>query len=212
MNAFVKKLPAWVCDAIHVKVPRISQDAPSNCCLTNQSAFARFQIRTLRCAMRPNRPAQLSTHSRKKCAHLPGNGAALRASGHRTAMSPPLVQGLRPSWNSEGLASLQIFFRNWIFVAFLLPIDIYDPPAMAVVKQLDAVDSAHERFEILLVMTRFVRTPYVSDVSELFGVPGDFLFEKSVLGKVWFHTGDETIHVQNLRRETIGHSRLGSRN
>jgi hypothetical protein len=30
--------------------------------------------------------------------------------------------------------------------AFLLPIDAYDPPAIAIVKQLYAIDSAHERF------------------------------------------------------------------
>jgi hypothetical protein len=32
-------------------------------------------------------------------------------------------------------------------------------------------------------------------VSKPFGVPGNFFFEESVLGKIWFHTGDETIYV-----------------
>ena len=52
-------------------------------------------------------------------------------------------------------------------------------------------------------MTRFVRAPDVSDVSELFGAPGDFFFKKSLLGKIRFHARDETIYVQNLRCKTV---------
>src|SRR4029453_13644155 len=109
-------------------------------------------------------------------------------------------------------ASLQILFRNWMLRAFLLPIDVYDPPAIAIVKQLYAVDSANERFGIVRVMTRFIHAPDVSDMSELFGAPGNFLLVKSIFGKIRFHAGDETIYVQNLRRETVVRARLRGRN
>src|SRR2546421_7415431 len=110
------------------------------------------------------------------------------------------------------LASSQILFGNWILYALLLPIDIYDPPAIAVVKQLYAIDSAHERFRIVFAVTRFIRAPDVSDVSELFGATRNFFFEKSVLGKIRFHACDETFYVQDLRCQTVIRSCLGSRN
>src|ERR1043165_8129398 len=70
MSIFVERRPAWVCSAIHLKGHQISQTAPQNSCLTNQSAFAIFPIRTLRCGTRPNPPAQRSTASREKCVRL----------------------------------------------------------------------------------------------------------------------------------------------
>jgi len=79
--------------------------------------------------------------------------------------------------------------------AFLLPVDAHDPPAIAVVKQLYAIDSAHERLRIISVVARFVRAPNMSNVSELFGAPDDFFFEESVLGHILFHAGDETFYV-----------------
>jgi hypothetical protein len=52
----------------------------------------------------------------------------------------------------------------------------------------------------------------VSDVSELFGAPGNFCLEKSVLGKIRFHARNETVHVQDLRRQTVIRARLCGRN
>ncbi len=105
----------------------------------------------------------------------------------------------------------KIFFRNWILCTFLLPIDVYDPPASAIVKQLDAVNSARERLRIVRVMTRFIDAPDVSDVSELFSASGNFLFERSVLGNIRFHAGDESIYVQHLRCKTVTCARLYGR-
>src|SRR4026209_869403 len=97
MSIFVERRPAWVCSAIHLKGHQISQTAPRNYCLTNQSAFAKFPIRTLRCGTRLRPQAQGSTASREKCARLPYVGKERRASP-----------------KPEGLAWLQIFFGNWI--------------------------------------------------------------------------------------------------
>src|SRR6266487_3638588 len=95
---------------------------------------------------------------------------------------------------------------------FVLPIDVYDPPTSAIVEQLNAVNAAHKRCGIIGIVARLVCAPDVSNVSELFGAPGNFLFVKSLLGKIRFHAGDETIYVQNLRRETVIRAGLCSRN
>src|SRR5438093_1305055 len=117
-----------------------------------------------------------------------------------------------PNWQPDRLASLQIFFWNWVLCTFLLPKDVYDPPAIAIVKQLYAIDPSHERFGIVRIVTRFVRAPDLSDVSELFGAPGNFLFEKPMLSKIRFYAGDETVYIQHLRRETGVRARLSGRN
>jgi len=57
------------------------------------------------------------------------------------------------SWVDARLISLQIFSRNRIFCTFLLPKDVYDPPTIAIVKQLYAVDSAYEWFGIVYILT-----------------------------------------------------------
>ena len=94
---------------------------------------------------------------------------------------------------------------------FLLPIDRRDPPAIAVVEQLNAVDPARERFGIIYIVARFVRAPDMRDMPELFGAPPNFFFEKSVLSKIRFHARDETIYVQHLRLEIVIRSRLCGR-
>ena len=57
MNAFVERPPVCEYGATPGKARPISQRAPRCCCLTNRSAFVKFRIPTLRCAMHPNPPA-----------------------------------------------------------------------------------------------------------------------------------------------------------
>src|SRR5947208_17199058 len=82
--------------------------------------------------------------------------------------------------NSEGLW-LEIFRRNRVIRALVLPVNRQDPPAFAVIKKLKAIDAAHERRRIARIVTRFVRAPNVSDSAKLFGAPRDFRFVKALL-------------------------------
>ena len=66
---------------------------------------------------------------------------------------------------------LDIFCRNRIDQALLLPIDRHDPPTTAVMEQLNAVNPAHERFGIVGVVAGFVRAPDMRDVPKLFRTP-----------------------------------------
>jgi len=79
--------------------------------------------------------------------------------------------------------------------AFVLPIYAHDPPASAVVEQLNAVNSAHKRLRIIGVVARFVRAPNVSNAPKLFRPPRNLLFKKTALGHNLFHPGDETFYV-----------------
>jgi len=45
----------------------------------------------------------------------------------------------------------------------LLPVDVHDPPAFSVVEKLNAVDAAHERFGIVLVVARLINAPDMGD-------------------------------------------------
>jgi len=85
----------------------------------------------------------------------------------------------------------------------VLPIDGHDPPTSAVVEQLYAVNSAHERFGIVRVVTRFVGAQDMRDAPELFYAPRNLLFVKSVLRKIRFHARNEAIYVQQFRRELV---------
>ena len=82
--------------------------------------------------------------------------------------------------------------------ALVLPVNGQDPPALAVIKKLKAVDAAHERRGIAWIVTRFVRAPNVSDPAKLFGAPRDFCFVKALLKK-WFRPRDILFDIQHLR-------------
>ena len=84
--------------------------------------------------------------------------------------------------------------------ALVLPVNGHDPPAIAVVEQLDAVDSAHERFGIVVFVTRLVRAPDMCDVTELLAATRNFLFEESILFDVIAYARDEAVDVQHVRR------------
>src|SRR5258708_18226786 len=93
---------------------------------------------------------------------------------------------------------LEIFGRNRVLRALVLPVNRQDPPAFAVMKKLKAVDAAHERRGIAWIVTRFVRAPNVSDSAKLFGAPRDFCFVKTLLKK-WFRSRDILFDIQHLR-------------
>ena len=93
---------------------------------------------------------------------------------------------------------LEIFLRNRVLSALVLPVDRQDPPAFAVVKELKTVDAAHERRGIVRIVARFVRAPNVRDPAKLFGVPRDFRFVKTGFQKR-FCPRDVSFDIQNLR-------------
>ena len=83
--------------------------------------------------------------------------------------------------SSVRMVWLEIFLRNRVLRALVLPVNGQDPPAFAVIEKLKAVDAAHERRGIAWIVTRFVRAPNVSDPAKLFGAPRDFCFVKTLL-------------------------------
>lgn len=91
---------------------------------------------------------------------------------------------------------------------FLLPIDGHDPPAIAVVEQLNAVDPAHERFRIVYGVARFVRAPDVRDMPELFRAPRNFALKESVLLQVIADARDEAVDIQHVRRDLAAGTHL----
>ncbi len=93
---------------------------------------------------------------------------------------------------------LEIFLRDFVLGALVLPINGQDPPAPAVIEKLKAVDAAHERLGIARIVTRFVRAPNVSDPTKLFGAPCDLRFVKALLKK-WFRPRDILFDIQDLR-------------
>src|SRR5438094_10211430 len=95
--------------------------------------------------------------------------------------------------------------------ALLLPVNGHNPPAVAVVEQLNAVDSADERFGIVVFVARLVRAPNMRDLTKLLGATRNFLFVKSVLRKIRFHTRNEAIYVERFRREIVTPVRLCGR-
>ena len=93
---------------------------------------------------------------------------------------------------------LEIFLRDFVLSALVLPVNRKNPPAFAVIKKLKAVDAAHEWCGIAWIVTRFVRAPNVSDPAKLFGAPRDFCFVKTLLKK-WFCSRDILFDIQHLR-------------
>jgi hypothetical protein len=153
-TAFVANLPVAACGAIHGRVHQIFQGAQLNCSLRNPSAFDGLRTRTSPCVIRPNRPPSRSTDSGKKCVHLPRTADCSGLSAPRRVGSSHFnPDRTRFSIARRKFASLEIFFRNWMLRTFVLPINGHNPPASAVVEQLDTVDPAHERFGIVRVMT-----------------------------------------------------------
>jgi len=93
---------------------------------------------------------------------------------------------------------LEIFLRNRVLRALVLPVNGQDPPPLAVIEKLKAVNAAHERRGIAWIMTRFVRAPNMSDPAKLFGAPRNFCLVKALLKK-WFYSRDILFDIQHLR-------------
>src|SRR5436189_5738831 len=93
---------------------------------------------------------------------------------------------------------LEIFRRNRVLRAFVLPVNGQDPPAFAVIEKLKAVDAAHKRRGIAWIVTRFVSAPNMRDPAKLFGAPRDFRFVKTLLWKR-FCPRDILFDIQHLR-------------
>jgi hypothetical protein len=68
-----------------------------------------------------------------------------------------------------------------VVCALVLPVNGQDPPAIAVIEKLKAVDTTHEWLGIAQIVTRFVSAPNVSDSAELFGSPRDFCLVETLL-------------------------------
>ena len=84
-----------------------------------------------------------------------------------------------------GLRFGQIFRWDGIIRVFRLPEDGDDPPAFAIVHQLDAIDPAGKRFGIVSIASRFIRAENMRDVAEDVGLPRDFFFKEAVLFQRW---------------------------
>ena len=89
---------------------------------------------------------------------------------------------------------LEIFPRNRVLGALVLPANRQYPPAFPVIEELKTVDAAHKRLWIVRIMARFVRAPNVSNPAKLFGSPSDLFFVKAFLQKR-FYAGDVTFDV-----------------
>src|SRR5260370_6677962 len=83
----------------------------------------------------------------------------------------------------------------------VLPVDRQNPPALAVVEKLNAVDSAHEWFRIVRVVARLVGAPHVRDLTKLLNTTRDFLFVESIFLENRVSSRDEAFDIQDVRRK-----------
>ena len=93
---------------------------------------------------------------------------------------------------------LKILFRNRVLRGLMLPIDRQDPPALAVMEYLEAVDAAHEWGSIVWIMPRFVGAPNMTNPAKHFCSPRYLRLVKALLQK-WPYPCDVTLDIQNLR-------------
>ena len=81
----------------------------------------------------------------------------------------------------ELIPGSQIFSGQRVFFIFALPEYCDDPPALSVVHQLNAVDTARKGFFLVLRVARFVGAEEVGDAAEFFGPAGNLALEETVL-------------------------------
>lgn len=82
--------------------------------------------------------------------------------------------------------------------ALVLPVNANDPPTTLIVEQLNAVDSAHERFRIIGIVARLVCTPHMRDSPEPLNTMRDLRFVKASFLLKWFCPGYVTFDIQYL--------------
>ena len=77
----------------------------------------------------------------------------------------------------------EVLLRQRIFLVFSLPEYSDDPPTLAVIHQLHAVNSTLKRFRVVRTVARFVGAENVSNVAKHFRLPRCLLFVKAFLLK-----------------------------
>ena len=81
------------------------------------------------------------------------------------------------------ISASEIHRRNRILFVFTLPEDRHNPPTLAVVHQLNAVDAALKGFRVVFRMAGFISAKDMRDVAEPLYLPRRLALEKSFLLK-----------------------------
>src|SRR5688572_10729140 len=82
--------------------------------------------------------------------------------------------------NDSLRALLQVLRRDRVVRSLAIPVHRHDPPTLAVVQQLNAVDPARERLRVLGGTLRVVRAERVSHVAERVRLSADLALEEPV--------------------------------
>ena len=101
--------------------------------------------------------------------------------GHVSDTATANVKSLGGLLCVELIPGSQIFSGQRVFFIFALPEYCDDPPALSVVHQLNAVDTARKGFFLVLRVARFVGAEEVGDAAEFFGPAGNLTLEETVL-------------------------------
>src|SRR5581483_2171861 len=88
-------------------------------------------------------------------------------------------------WRAYLYLFSQVLRRNRVLRRLRLPHDRHDPPALAVVYQLKAVDAALKGLIIAGVVARLVGAEHLSNVAELLNFVRNAALEKSFLLEKW---------------------------
>src|SRR2546423_6245466 len=99
--------------------------------------------------------------------------------------------------------ALKIFFRERRLRRLGLPEDADDPPALAVVHQLDAVDAAREGLRVVGLVATFVCAPGVDDVAVGFDAARDLLLVEALSGEKLARALGVAVNVVDVRRVTL---------
>src|SRR2546423_11897386 len=109
--------------------------------------------------------------------------------------------------------ALKILLRERRARRLGLPEDADDPPALAVVHQLYAVDAARERLRVVGLVSALVRAPSVDDMAVGFDAARDLFFVEALLGEKFARALDVAVNVVDVRRIFFrpGQRRVGRR-
>ena len=96
--------------------------------------------------------------------------------------------------------ALEIFLGQRRALGLALPVDRHDPPAPAVVHELDAIDAALEGFGVVRLMARLIRAEDVRDVTELLGAARALALEETFRREDGCGALDEVFGREDVRR------------
>src|SRR5437588_11756179 len=99
--------------------------------------------------------------------------------------------------------ALKILLRERRARRLGLPEDADDPPALAVVHQLDAVDAAREGLRVVGLVAALIRAPGVDDVAVGLDAARDLPFVEALLGEKFAGALDVAVNVVDVRRVTL---------